>query len=79
MYFNSEAYQHLAKLNFIFLAHYKNTSIWKSVLYCFLCVFCFCCFVGFVFVVIFLVGRREKGERTDSCKELQHILILYFV
>lgn len=64
MYFNSEAYQHLAKLNFIFLAHYKNTSIWKSVLYCFLCVFCFCCFVGFVFVVIFWrgEGRRVKEQ-----------------
>lgn len=53
MYFNSEAYQHLAKLNFVFLAHYENTSIWKWVLYCFMCNllllsggFCLVCFGG---------------------------------
>lgn len=30
MYFSSEAYQHLTKLGFVFLAHYKNSNSWIS-------------------------------------------------
>lgn len=30
MCFSSEAYQHLTKLVFVFLAHYKNSNTWDS-------------------------------------------------